>query len=88
MSEIKAKSVKRRKIRVDAYGNTQYLWGEGRLIMQTVVCSDNGIVWCENCYSSEVPILVIHTQFGKFWICQRCINLMFSLRKEEASERK
>jgi len=29
MSEMKAKSVKRRKIRVDAYGDTQYLWGEG-----------------------------------------------------------
>ena len=77
MAKIKMKQ----KIKHDKYGELQYLWGN-RMIMYTEMTNEEGISWCENCDDDKVPILVLNTIHGEFCICQRCINLMFSMRKK------
>jgi len=72
----------RQKISLDKNGDTQYLWGKDKTIMYTEVTNNEGVAWCENCYNDKVPVLVLNTIYGEFCICQRCINLMFSMRKE------
>lgn len=53
--------------------------------LQVLQTNKEGIIWCDNCYTDNVPIM--EASFNKravFTLCESCIRLIFQIFKEGA----